>query len=85
LTTLTPDAEERWVGANGLRAKDKFVLAFHYRRPSEKTEGGQSIPIAQGWVGAETDGNHDVRRMIRARVCFLTRGADVAAHACCGR
>jgi hypothetical protein len=58
---LTAITEERWQGANGLRATGNFVLAFHYRRPSEKTEGGQSIPIADGWKGTESDDNHNVR------------------------
>ncbi len=60
--SLTRVAEERWPGSNGLRTGDNFVVSFHYRRPSEKTENGQSIPIAQDWIGAENNDGHHVTR-----------------------
>lgn len=75
---LTPRAEERWPGSNGLRTSGNFVLAFHYRRPSEKTENGQSIPIAQDWIGAENDDNHHVTLTFILLWRHLTHAADMA-------
>jgi hypothetical protein len=83
-----PIAEERWAGANGLRASDTFVLAFHYRRPSTKTEGGQSVAIADGWKDTESDDNHNVRSCLHSSAFVrprLTTRADVAQHGGSGR
>jgi hypothetical protein len=75
---LTPRAEERWPGSNGLRTSHNFVVAFHYRRPSEKMENGQSIPIAQDWIGAESDDNHHVTAAFVVFRGHLTRATDLA-------
>lgn len=73
---VVPPSEERWPGSNGLRTSGNFVLAFHYRRPSEKTENGQSIPIAQDWIGAENDDNHHTWRSVLAAATEAKAEAD---------